>query len=177
MIGFIKTFFPWLVLLSNIFFLVAAVAFAFRKTWGRELIEWLGRHALGLGFLVALAAMAGSLSYSNIVGYTPCLLCWWQRIFIYPQVVLLGIALYKKDYGILRYVLALSVVALLIGAYHVNLQNGGFSVTPCAAVGPSCEKIYGKDFGYITIPFMALSASAYLIGLAVARRFFDKRFA
>jgi len=171
MIEFVKTFFPWLVFLSNILFVLCLIAYLGKRSWGKKLICWLGKHALALGFLVSLFAMAGSLSYSEIVGWEPCFLCWWQRIFIYPQVVLLGIALWKRDLAVWRYVIPLALIATAISLYHTNIQWGGFSLTPCPATGPSCDKVFSKEFGYITIPLMALSASIYLIGLSLANKF------
>lgn len=168
----IKTFFPWLVFLSNMFFGIAVLAYLGRNTWGRGFISWFGKHALPLAFFVALTAMLGSLSYSEVVGWEPCFLCWWQRIFIYPQVLILGLAWWRKDRGILFYAVVLAIVATLISIYHVNIQWGGFSLTPCPAVGPSCDKVFSKEFGYITLPMMALSTSVYIIGISLANRFY-----
>lgn len=175
MAEFIKTIFPWLTLISNIIFALSILAFFYRESWGRGWIDWLNKHALKLGLLVVGLAMVGSLSYSNIVGYAPCLLCWWQRIFLYPQVVLFVIALRKRDPAIWSYVAWLSIIAAVISLYHVNLQWGGFSITPCAAAGPSCDKVYVKTFGYITIPLMALSTSVYILFLAYLRRKYENR--
>lgn len=167
----IKTFFPWLVLLSNILFVFCLIAYLARNSWGKKVINWFGKNALILGVIVSLTAMVGSLSYSEIVGWEPCFLCWWQRIFIYPQLVLFSIALWKKDTAVWRYVVPLAFIAIAISIYHVNIQWGGFSLTPCPATGPSCDKVFAKEFGYITLPLMALSASVYLIGLSLANKF------
>ena len=170
----IKTFFPWLVFLTNLLFLILLLAYFGRNTWGNKTISWFGRNSLPLSFAVALIAVIGSLSYSNIVGWEPCLLCIWQRIFIYPQAVILGVALVTKDKRVFKYSVVLAILAAIISIYHVNIQWGGLSVLPCSATGPSCNKVFSKEFGYITIPMMALSASLYIIGLALASRYSNR---
>lgn len=122
--------------------------------------QWLARHALLLMFVVVLIATLGSLFYSEIAGYEPCKLCWLQRIFMYPQVIVLGLALWKKDPGIVDYVIALSAIGAVIAASHYYLQVSGVSILPCSAVGYSaaCAQRFVLQFGYITIPMMALTA-------------------
>ena len=122
------------------------------------------QHGMLLAFIVALTAVLGSLFYSEILGYEPCKLCWYQRIFIYPQVVLLGIALWKKDTHIIKYSLALAIIGGLIAINHYILQITNVSILPCSAVGysVSCSKVFVLRFGYITIPLMAVSASVLM---------------
>jgi disulfide bond formation protein DsbB len=131
------------------------------------LADFFCEKALLLSFLVALIATAGSLFYSEIAGYEPCKLCWFQRIFMYPQVVILGIALYKKHQGVADYILALSGIGALIAAYHYLLQIGVASGLLCNAVGhsASCSQRFVMTFGYITIPMMALTVFLLIIVL------------
>lgn len=135
-----------------------AGALAFRRR--NALPRWLTAHALLWSFLVALAAMLGSLSYSEIAGYAPCTLCWYQRIAMYSQVVILGVALWKHDRAVLRYSLALSCVGAVIAAYHYLLQLGLVPSVGCTAIGysVSCSQRFVLQYGYITIPLMALTA-------------------
>lgn len=116
-------------------------------------------------FIVALVATLGSLIYSEILGYTPCKLCWFQRIFMYPQAILLGMALYKKDKNLREYSLVLSYTGGLIALYHYLLQLGFVPELACSAVGlsVSCSQKFVMHFGYITIPMMALSAFALIV--------------
>ena len=111
-------------------------------------------------FLVSLGATVGSLFLSEIAQFEPCKLCWFQRIFMYPQVFLLGIALWKKDLGIYTYSIALSAIGAIIAGYHYLLQIGVAPALPCSAVGYSadCSQRFILQFGYITIPLMAFSA-------------------
>ncbi|MEK7584134.1 MAG: disulfide oxidoreductase [Patescibacteria group bacterium] len=128
------------------------------------------RTLYSLIFLIALIAMGGSLYYSEIVGLTPCLLCWYQRIAMYPIVVLSLVGLLKRDPMLPRYVLPLSIMGALIAAYQYILQRlsarGTVNIiTPCAVGGTSCATIDLQYFGFITIPFMSLVAFI-LIALA-----------
>lgn len=126
----------------------------------------LGTHGLILMFIVALTATSGSLYFSEISGWNPCKLCWIQRIFMYPQVILLVIALWKKDRSIARYILALCLVGAAFAAYHYFIQMQAIlappidPAIPCDASGESCVKTPFAHFGYITIPMMALTAFA-----------------
>ncbi len=138
----------------------------FRKTpWAEVLREKEGEWALRGALIVALIATLGSLFYSEIAHYTPCLLCWYQRIFMYPQVILLGIAVWKKDTSVAIYSLALSIIGVALALYHYLLQLGVAPELPCAAIGYSaaCSQRFVLTFGYITIPLMALTAFFLII--------------
>lgn len=125
---------------------------------------WISWHGLALMLIVAVTAMLGSLYFSEIAGWTPCKDCWLQRIFMYPQVILLALALWKRDNKIAPYILALCLIGMCFSAYHyfIQMQNIIASptnpATPCDASGVSCVKTPFVEFGYITIPLMALTA-------------------
>ncbi len=122
--------------------------------------------ALLVGFIVSLLATAGSLIYSDILHFEPCKLCWFQRIFMYPQVILMGIALIRKDYSMKIYGFVMSAIGAAIALYHYIGQFGGVTL-PCSALGQSvsCSDKFITHFGYITIPMMAFSAFL-LMGLS-----------
>lgn len=123
-------------------------------------LPFIKSRVLLLSFLTALGAMLGSLFYSKIVGYEPCVLCWYQRIFMFPQVFILGLALIKKDFSVLVYTRILSAVGLIVSGYQSLLQmNLVPDLGGCNAVGAtSCAKIYFLTFGYITLPLMGFTA-------------------
>jgi disulfide bond formation protein DsbB len=126
-----------------------------------------------VAFIASFLATAGSLIYSDVIGYTPCELCWFQRIFMYPQAVIMLIALIKKDASVKIYGFVLSIIGAAIAVYHYFLQLGYNPLgLPCAAVGysVSCAKNFVLEFGYITIPVMALSAFV-LIALTLSLSF------
>lgn len=125
--------------------------------------NFLGRHMLGLALLVSLAGLGGSLFFSEVLGYEPCVLCWIGRIMLYPQILIIALAMYYKDRGeglksTMRYLVGLSVLGGLVSLYHSYTQLGGRSFTPCTAEGGTCSILYIMEYGYITIPTMALTA-------------------
>jgi disulfide bond formation protein DsbB len=121
--------------------------------------EW----GLWIGFALTLGASAMTLYYSEILGIPPCALCWWQRIFMYPQVVLFAIALWKRDRDIALYSIALSLFGALFALYHHVLQMAPAGALPCPAQGVSCAQIFFLQFGYVTYPMMALTLFAFLM--------------
>lgn len=107
--------------------------------------------------VVALIATLGSLYFSEILLYIPCELCWYQRILMYPLVVILGIAAVKKDAGIATYVLPLSILGGGISFYHYLVQKVDFigeNSVSCGVV--PCTGQYINWLSFITIPFLAL---------------------
>jgi disulfide bond formation protein DsbB len=140
------------------------------RGWGKKVHDFLGDYALTLAFLMTLAAVGSSLFYSEYANFTPCLLCWWQRIFLYPQAILLLVALIKRDDAVRKYCLTLSGIGILISIYHTYLQFGGNDLIPCSATGVSCDHVYFLTYGYITIPTMALTAFAAIFLLMLVRR-------
>jgi disulfide bond formation protein DsbB len=121
--------------------------------WGYEL--W-------LAFLVAAVATAGSLFFSEIADFVPCELCWWQRIFMYPLAITsLGAALFN-DHRAARYLLPLPVLGAGVSIYHVLVERGVVEQTQaCLVSAPGgCATKWVEEFGYVTIPTLALTAFA-----------------
>ena len=155
-----------LVMQVGAFVLLLGLLFARTSTW----VRWIGTKALPLAFLATLAAVIGSLFYSNIIGFDPCVLCWWQRLFIYPQLVIFATALWAKRTDIFTYSLPLSIIGGLIAIYQILLPYLSLAGIDCGATGVSCTKQYVLAFGYVTIPVMSLSVFATLILLAIANK-------
>ena len=128
-------------------------------------------YSLYLAWVVAIIATGGSLYLSDVLLYEPCKLCWFQRILMYPQVILLGIASYKDDRRILSYVLPLSIIGGSISIYHYLQQMvPAFSkIAPCS-VGIPCNVDYLNWFGFITIPLLALIAFIMIISILLVGR-------
>ncbi len=140
---------------------------------GRRALAFLGRNAVLFSFLIALSSVVGSLYYSEIVGFEPCKLCWLQRVFIYPQVIILGMALRKEDIRVADYCIALSGIGAVFSAYHQYLQFGGRSLFSCAINGVSCSQRLTLQFGYVTIPMMMLTGFLLIIlFMSVYKRWF-----
>lgn len=117
------------------------------------------KNILYLAWTQALAAMLGSLYYSEIKNYTPCSLCWYQRILMYPLVLIIAVGILRKDKSLPYYVLPLSGLGWFIAFYHLLLQKGILpqAIAPCS-IGASCLTKYTGYFGFITIPVMSLTA-------------------
>lgn len=174
MISQIQTLMPFAVVAFHIFMVVALLALIFRNSWGKTLVSWSGQHSLKLGVLIGVMAISGSLFYSNGVGFEPCYLCWWQRVAIYPILVLFAVALRNRDRSVFKYVLPFSVIGTVLALYHSYVQWGGSPLIPCDATA-SCSKLYVYAFGYITIPTMSLTIALAFILLYTANRVYENR--
>ncbi|RLQ85018.1 disulfide oxidoreductase [Planomicrobium sp. Y74] len=116
----------------------------------------------------ALVATAGSLYFSEVRGYIPCELCWIQRIFMYPLVIIVGVAYFQKNVRIALTALILSGIGGMISLYHYGIQKLAFlseSAPSCGQV--PCTGQYINYFGFITIPFLALIAFILIAGMSI----------
>lgn len=110
-------------------------------------------------WIVSFTATLGSLYFSEIRQYEPCVLCWYQRILMYPLVLIVGIAYVQKNAKIAMTTLAFSAIGGCISAYHYSIQKLDFMQESAPACGRvSCIGEYINIFGFITIPFLALVA-------------------
>jgi disulfide bond formation protein DsbB len=125
-----------------------------------------------LAWLVAAVSTLGALFLSEVVGVPPCVLCWYQRVFMFPLVFVLAVGLFPFDPRVLRYAAPLAIGGWLVAAYHVLLTWGVIpeTLSPCTQ-GIPCSKVEAVWFGFITIPLLSL-LSFSLIGAALvwARR-------
>lgn len=112
-----------------------------------------------LAWIIALVATAGSLFFSEVMQLPPCVLCWYQRIAMYPLVLIIGIGIITRDSRMKIYALPISLIGLAISIYHNLLYYGILpeSIAPCTE-GISCTSRQIEWLGFITIPLMALTA-------------------
>jgi disulfide bond formation protein DsbB len=137
-------------------------------SWWQAKKTFYARHAPKLAFVVALTSVAGSLFFSEIIGWPPCELCWWQRIFMYSAATVLGYSLLNQEGSIgLRYAAVLSAPGVLLSSYHVVLHQFERLVpeVTCGAGEISCSLSYFVSYGYITIPTMALTGFLAILAL------------
>ncbi|TDQ36395.1 disulfide oxidoreductase [Aureibacillus halotolerans] len=123
-------------------------------------------------WIVAVVAMAGSLVFSEVMKFVPCSLCWYQRIAMYPLVLILGIGVFYEDKRARLYALPLAFIGWLIALYHIIEQNipaaSQFSV--CTS-GVPCSAKYINWLGFISIPVLSFTAfTLIIVGLLLARR-------
>lgn len=135
------------------------------------------QYILPLGFLITTGGMVMSLYYSEVLNVIPCVLCWYQRIFMYSQVFLFGYAWYKKDRNILPYTLLLSSVGFVIAVYHHLLQIGYDIYKPCSTspFAVDCAKPTFVEYGFVTFPFLAIILFGFVILLVVTAKYFAKK--
>lgn len=149
-----------------------SIFFLFLIFFGKK-INFKGRLVFLFPLIVSFLATFGSLFYSEYAGYNPCKLCWFQRIFMYPQTLLFLIAYFLNDKKVFKYSIVLSTFGLIIALYHYFLQFGIIKSNNCAVIGysVSCVKQFVAEFGFVTIPLMASSAFLLLIsyGLLVLK--------
>ncbi|HXG84946.1 MAG TPA: disulfide oxidoreductase, partial [Pyrinomonadaceae bacterium] len=121
--------------------------------------EKLNRALPYLAWIIALVATAASLFFSEVMQLPPCVLCWYQRIAMYPLVVIIGVGIITLDNRMKNYALPVSLIGLAISIYHNLLYYGILpeSIAPCTE-GISCTSRQIEWLGFITIPLMALAA-------------------
>ena len=128
-------------------------------------------YGLYLAWQVALVATGGSLYFSEIREFVPCVMCWYQRILMYPLALILGMASYRQDFRIIPYALPFSVLGILVSATHYMQQKiPGFGGVGACNVGVPCNVEYINWLGFITIPFLALTAFVLISVLLVMSR-------
>jgi disulfide bond formation protein DsbB len=119
-------------------------------------------YELWLAFLVGAIATGGSLFFSEIANFVPCELCWYQRICMYPLAIVTLLAAAADDRRVARYLLPLPVVGAGVSVYHLLIENGvvGQSQICLLSAPGGCATKWIEEFGYVTIPTLALTAFA-----------------
>ncbi len=133
-----------------------------RSSWWLLLLAW----------VIALGASLGALFIGEVLGQTPCHLCWFQRAFMFPLAIILLVSCIRSDAGVWRYALPLAVIGGAIALYHTLLQTGLIPepIVQCGA-GPSCSSAGMTLFGWLSIPALSLAAfTAIAVILIIIRR-------
>lgn len=140
----------------------------------KKIIQLVGPYSAYLAWLIALASMLGSLYFSEILHEAPCILCWYQRILIYPLVAIIPIGILLKDKKLHWYVLPLTIPGSAIALYHSLLQWGIIpeKVAPCT-FGVSCLTKQLDLFGFVTLPFLSLLAFLGIVTLMLISKKFN----
>lgn len=148
-----------------LFALAGAIGLVVARFAAPSAVRQLRPAALWLAFVVALTTTTGSLIYSEVYYFEPCRLCWYQRIAMYPLALILGIAAFRRDAGVRRYVVPVATIGLLIAAYHYLIETfPGLDAGACGT-GVPCTARYVEEFGFISIAFMAFCGFAAIISL------------
>lgn len=140
----------------------------------RAAIDAIGRavepNALGLALVVAVLATAGSLFFSEVAHFEPCRLCWYQRIAMYPLVAILAVGVVRRDRPAAAiYAGVLAAIGGAISAYHVALEwVPALDSGACDATTP-CTLIWFREFGFISLPTLALVAFGLILTILTLR--------
>lgn len=153
----------------------AALVFAPARRLLVEIRATLLGAELWIAWAFALTAMLGSLYFSEIASFEPCRLCWFQRICMYPLVVLLlGMAIRKDIRNGFWYALPFPIVGIAIGLYHEYITYNPEAETESCKQGVSCTVRWVDELGYVTIPTLALTAFSAILALLLLARSRDK---
>ena len=142
--------------------LVLLLLFTLTRKKQSKFASLISENAIPLCLFIATFATVGSLTLSEILGFTPCKLCWFQRIFMYPQVIILGIVAIINDTKAKIYSLVLSLIGFIIAIYHILVQFFP-GVFQCSDEVAKCSARQTMQYGYITIPVMSATAFALII--------------
>lgn len=119
-----------------------------------------------LAFLVAATATLGSLYFSEVAGFVPCRLCWFQRIAMYPLAAILLVGGIRRDPGVRWYVTPIAVIGAGIAAYHTLIEwRPALDTGSCDLSGPSCTAVWFREFGFISLATMALVGFITILAL------------
>lgn len=123
---------------------------------------------LFITWLIACIGTLGSLFFSEVMEFAPCVLCWYERISLYPLVITLAIGLFPIDRAAVKYSLPLAITGWFVALYHNLLYYGIIpeKLQPCRQ-GVPCSEVYIKLFGFLDIPMLALLAFTIIIVLLV----------
>ena len=123
-------------------------------------------------WLIATASTLGALFFTEIMQLTPCSLCWYQRILMFPLVLILPIGLFPFDWKVVRYALPLAIIGWLFAVFHMLLVAGvrPEKMEPCVQGVPCSEKVIDW-FGFVTIPLLSVAAFSAIIALLILAHF------
>jgi disulfide bond formation protein DsbB len=160
----LQLFFALLAVFVNAATVLLVTTLVFRRTgWGRVVLTTFTPFALPLAFLVSLTATAGSLWFSEAVGFIPCKLCWYQRIAVFPLPLLLGAMMLHRDLRVARYVLPVTLVGAMVSLYHWLVERvPALSGSTSCAVDVPCSVPWFTEFGFVTLAWMALSTLTFV---------------
>lgn len=156
-----------LALATAVLLLIPGVRRFAKETGADAVFPW-------VALTIAVLSTAGSLTYAIAYDFTPCELCWYQRIAMYPLVLVLGVGTMRGDAGVWRYAVPLSVVGLVIAVYHVAIQWQPTLDVGACTTGVPCSGRYVAVFGYVSIPTMAAAAFALITVLMMLVRHLER---
>jgi len=152
-----ELFFAILAILAAVIAVSAALPWLV-TSWRTAVWETLEPIRLPLAAAITATAMVGSLYFSEVANFTPCTLCWYQRILMYPSAIILTIAAIRRDVHVRRYVLPLVGLGMLVSTYHYLVERfpDVFESSEVCKLGIPCSQVWFERFGFVSLPLMAL---------------------
>lgn len=147
-------------------FILLISFFIKKQSFVQKISKYIGENAVAASLLVATMATVSSLFLSEVAGFPPCKLCWFQRIFMYPQVIVLGAVLLLNDMKARIIALILSIIGFVIAVYHILVQFFPASFK-CSDEIANCALKSFTYYGYITIPVMSATTFLMIIVLLI----------
>ncbi|MDA0371472.1 MAG: disulfide bond formation protein B [Actinomycetota bacterium] len=154
-----------IVAVAGVLVVVAARALASSSSFARQVSESLHGVSVWSAWVVAAVSTAGSLYFSEVADYVPCRLCWFQRICMYPLAGILLVAALRRDRSVKWYALPLTLAGLGVSTYHYVIEWKPSLGDGACSVGPSCTDIWFREFGFVTLAFMAWAGFAVILAL------------
>ena len=164
----VQTFSALLALVALAGGVVTFLSLAVKAAWAETWLATVRAYGVWAMCAITATAMVGSLYFSESVGYAPCKLCWYQRIAMYSIAIISFVAALRKDNGIARYTVVLAPLGLLVSVYHYLLEWGVLSESSSCSVDVPCTSIWFREFGFITLCFMAGCAFIAVIAFSIA---------
>jgi disulfide bond formation protein DsbB len=144
-------------LLAGTMVVLVARMLHLRSAPARTIISAFAPWALPLAAAVTTTCALGSLYFSEIVNYKPCLMCWYQRTMMYPLAVILIVAALTQDKRVWRYATPLAAIGTTISTYHWFLERFPNLDAGVCDIEVPCEFVWFENFGFVTLPFMAFT--------------------
>lgn len=140
------------------------------------MINFIKKYTLHLVFIISLIGTLMSLYFSDILGWVPCNLCWYQRILLYPLILIVPVAIILKDTKVYRYILSLSILGSLVALYHNLLFWKIIPESPAICRnGISCVDLNLQLYSFITIPLLSFLAFAFITVLVLIYRKYENK--
>lgn len=147
---------------------LAALALEERMTWTNAWLTQVRASGIWIICLITTGAMLGSLYFSEHVGFSPCKLCWYQRIAMYSIAIISFVAALRNDKNIVRYTIVLAPMGLVVSTYHYLLEWYPNLETNVCSLDVPCTAVWFRELGFVTLCFMAGCAFITVIAVSLA---------
>lgn len=164
----VQTFSALLALVALAGGLITFLSLVVRSSWADTWIATVREYGVWAMCAITSTATVGSLYFSESVGYAPCKYCWYQRIAMYSIAIITLVAAVMKDNGIARYTIALAPLGLAVSVYHYLLEWGVINQKSACSLDVPCTTIWFREFGFVTLCFMAGCAFIAVIAFSIA---------